>query len=99
MRMYLLQVSLPKHSPSETFREGKTWAPINLDRIQHWIDQGRLTSSPEKPITARELLLSGCIHNVHDGVKLLGNVSHPLHCLYAADTPSSPPSSHRAQNT
>jgi len=51
----------------------KTYAPVNLDRIQHWIDQGRLVSSPEKPITARELLLSGCVHDVHDGVKVLGN--------------------------
>ena len=52
------------------------WAPINLDRIQQWIDEGRLPpSSPNKPITARELLLSGCVHNVHDGIKLLGDVS------------------------
>jgi len=56
---------------------GKTFAPINLDRIAHWIEQGRLTSSPEKPITARELVLSGCIHNAHDGVKLLGDVRLP----------------------
>jgi large subunit ribosomal protein L15 len=33
-----------------------------------------LKSSPTEPITARELLLSGCIHQVHDGVKLLGDV-------------------------
>ncbi|KAJ7849082.1 ribosomal protein L18e/L15P [Mycena olivaceomarginata] len=53
----------------------KTWAPVNLDRIQHWIDEGRLVSSPEKPITARELLLSGCVHDVHDGIKILGDGS------------------------
>ncbi|KAG6845035.1 hypothetical protein H0H87_001372 [Tephrocybe sp. NHM501043] len=51
----------------------ETYAPVNLDRIQHWIDQGRLTSSPESPITARELLLSGCVHDVHDGIKILGD--------------------------
>ena len=61
--------------PLMTYRNQKTYAPVNLDRIQHWIDTGRLTSSPDKPITARELLLSGCIHQVHDGIKLLGNVS------------------------
>jgi hypothetical protein len=55
-------------------RNAKTWAPVNLDRIQHWIDEGRLVSSPESPITARELLLSGCIHDVHDGIKILGDV-------------------------
>jgi hypothetical protein len=59
---------------------GKTYAPVNLDRIAHWIEQGRLTSSPESPITARELVSSGCIHNAHDGVKLLGDVRH-LPCL------------------
>ena len=59
-------------------RNTKVYAPVNLDRIQHWIDQGRLTSSPENPITARELLLSGCVHDVHDGIKLLASVcSHP----------------------
>ena len=56
-------------------RNAKTWAPVNLDRLQHWIDQGRITSSPEQPITARELVLSKCIHNVHDGIKILGDVS------------------------
>ena len=55
-------------------RNAKVYAPVNIDRIQHWIDQGRLTSSAENPITARELLLSGCVHDVHDGIKLLGDV-------------------------
>lgn len=55
-------------------RNHKTYAAVNVDRLQHWIDQGRLHSTPEKPITAKELLLSGCVHNVHDGIKLLGNV-------------------------
>ncbi|KAG8953974.1 YmL10 [Tulasnella sp. 424] len=54
------------------------FAPVNLDRLQHWINSGRLTSSPEKPITARELLMSGCIHNVKDGVKLLGDGAEQL---------------------
>ena len=57
------------------------YAPVNLDKIQHWIDQGRLVSSPEKPITARELLLSGCVHDVHDGIKILGNVVVRIYLL------------------
>ncbi|KAH8117622.1 ribosomal protein L15 [Phellopilus nigrolimitatus] len=71
------QTSILKRFPKKGFTNftEKTWAPINLDRLQHWIDQGRITSSPEKPITARELLLSGCVNNVHDGIKLLGDVS------------------------
>ncbi|THH10001.1 hypothetical protein EW145_g1620 [Phellinidium pouzarii] len=74
------QTSILKRFPKKGFTNftAKTWAPVNLDRLQHWVDQGRLTSSPEKPITARELLLSGCVHNVHDGIKLLGDGSEHL---------------------
>lgn len=45
-------------------------APVNLDRIQEWIDQGRI--DPTRPITIRELAKSRCIHQTKDGVKLLG---------------------------
>ena len=44
-------------------------SPINLDRIQSWIDQGRL--DPTRPITLKELNESRCLHGVKDGVKLL----------------------------
>ncbi|KAF5373105.1 hypothetical protein D9758_001731 [Tetrapyrgos nigripes] len=75
------QTPITKLFPKKGFvnQNDKTWAPVNLDRIQHWIDQGRLTSSPEKPITARELFLSGCIHDVHDGVKILGDGAQFFH--------------------
>ncbi|KAF8151283.1 ribosomal protein L18e/L15P [Pholiota molesta] len=71
------QTPITKLFPKRGFvnQNEKTWAPVNLDRIQHWIDQGRLTSSPENPITARDLLMSGCVHNVHDGIKILGDGS------------------------
>ncbi|CAI6332237.1 unnamed protein product [Periconia digitata] len=46
-------------------------SPINLDRIQSWIDQGRIDAS--KPITIKELHKSRCLHGVkRHGVKLLG---------------------------
>lgn len=49
-------------------------SPINLDRIQSWIDQGRL--DPSRPITMRELHKSRCLHGVkRHGVKLLARVS------------------------
>lgn len=48
-------------------------SPINLDRIQSWIDQGRLDVS--KPITIKELNESRCLHGIKDGVKLLARVS------------------------
>jgi large subunit ribosomal protein L15 len=44
-------------------------SPINLDRIQSWIDQGRL--DPKRPITLKELADSRCLHGIKDGVKLL----------------------------
>ncbi|KIM58702.1 hypothetical protein SCLCIDRAFT_1060848 [Scleroderma citrinum Foug A] len=70
------QTPITKRFPKKGFvnPNHKVYATVNLDRIQHWIDQGRLSSSPTQPITAKELLLSGCVHNVHDGIKLLGDV-------------------------
>ncbi|KAL2865417.1 mitochondrial 54S ribosomal protein uL15m [Aspergillus lucknowensis] len=50
-------------------------ATTNLDRIQEWIDQGRI--DPTKPITIRELAQSRCIHNTKEGVKLLANGNRP----------------------
>ena len=44
-------------------------SPINLNRIQEWINAGRL--DPTKPITRVELNASRCLHGVKDGVKLL----------------------------
>lgn len=53
-------------------------SPINLDRIQSWIDQGRL--DPSKPITMKELHKSRCLHGVkRHGVKLLARVTSPSH--------------------
>ncbi|KAI8943058.1 hypothetical protein NX059_001094 [Plenodomus lindquistii] len=59
-------------------------SPINLDRIQEWIDQGRL--DPTKPITMKELAKSRCIHGVkRNGVKLLARnpeqLKTPIHLI------------------
>ncbi|KAF2276801.1 ribosomal protein L15 [Westerdykella ornata] len=52
-------------------------SPINLDRIQSWIDQGRL--NPNEPITMKELAKSRCLHGVkRHGVKLLGRNAEAL---------------------
>ncbi|ETW85617.1 hypothetical protein HETIRDRAFT_309175 [Heterobasidion irregulare TC 32-1] len=74
------QTPISKLFPKRGFfnQNGKTYAPVNLDRLAHWIAQGRLTSSAENPITARELVASGCVHNVHDGIKLLGDGAEQL---------------------
>ena len=50
--------------------------PLNLDKIQDWVDQGRL--DPSKPITIKELKRSRCVSNVKDGVKLLAKGSEQL---------------------
>lgn len=59
-------------------------SPINLDRIQSWIDQGRL--DPSKPITMKELAKSRCLHGVkRNGVKLLARNAEqfttPIHII------------------
>jgi len=51
-------------------------SPINLNRIQEWINQGRL--DPTKPITLKELAKSRCLHGVKDGVKLLAKGKEEL---------------------
>ncbi len=57
--------------------------PLNLEKVQSWVDQGRL--NPAKPITIRELAKSRCISQVKDGVKLLAKGSEkltsPLHII------------------
>ncbi len=42
---------------------------VNLDRIQSWIDAGRL--DPTKQITPVELIKSRCVSKVRDGIKIL----------------------------
>ncbi|BFZ54277.1 YmL10 [Savitreella phatthalungensis] len=49
--------------------EHEELSPINLDRIQQWIDLGRL--DPSQPITIKALADSRALHGVKDGVKLL----------------------------
>jgi large subunit ribosomal protein L15 len=47
-------------------------AEVNLDRLQSWVDQGRL--NPSRPITMIELYKSGCVSSIRDGIKLLSRV-------------------------
>lgn len=50
---------------------------LNLDRVQAWIDAGRL--DPTKQITPREIIKSGVVgHNVKDGIKLLARGADSL---------------------
>ena len=54
-------------------------APINLNRIQYWINQGRL--DPTQPITLKELANSRCVHGVKDGV-----ITDPDACEFRPET-------------
>lgn len=42
---------------------------VNLDKLQLWIDQGRL--DPTKPITPKELIESKLVGSIKDGIKIL----------------------------
>ncbi|KKY19388.1 putative 50s ribosomal subunit protein l15 [Phaeomoniella chlamydospora] len=53
----------------QTTSHAEELSKVNLDRIQDWINQGRL--DPSKPITLYELVKSNAIHGIKDGVKLL----------------------------
>lgn len=54
----------------------KDLKPLNLFKIQDWVEQGRL--DPSKPITIKELRESRCVSNIKDGVKLLAKGSEEL---------------------
>ncbi len=52
------------------------FVPLNLDRLQSWVDQGRI--DPLRPITIKELGQSRCVCNITEGVKLLSRGSEQL---------------------
>ena len=54
---------------------------LNIDKIADWIRMKRLTPLPDRMITIRDLLASGLITQVRDGVKLLAGVT--LSSIYA----------------
>ncbi len=43
---------------------------VNLDQLQEWIDAGRIDAT--KQITPKELIESGLVGSVKDGIKILG---------------------------
>ncbi|KAI0390403.1 ribosomal protein L18e/L15P [Xylariaceae sp. FL0594] len=43
---------------------------VDVDKLQQWVDSGRI--DPTKPITPKELILSGLVGSIRDGIKLLG---------------------------
>ena len=54
-------------------RKQKFYSPLNLNRLQFFIDSGRL--NPKEPINMFHLWRSGAVGGrIKDGVKLLGTV-------------------------
>lgn len=52
--------------------------PLNLGRLQQWIDAGRI--DPTRVITMKDLLDSKAVHGIQYGVKLLADVAlHSYH--------------------
>ena len=50
--------------------------PLNLGRLQQWIDAGRIDTS--RVITMKDLYDSGVVTKIRFGVKLLADVRAPL---------------------
>jgi len=75
------QTPLTQRFPKRGFHNplSREYAPLNLERLQFWIDQGRVEVNEERAITATELLRSRVIHQIHDGVKLLGDGAEYFH--------------------
>jgi large subunit ribosomal protein L15 len=59
---------LPKRGFNNIF--AKTYAEVNLDRLQQAIDAGKLDT--DKPVDAEAIRNAGVVKQTHDGVKLLG---------------------------
>lgn len=57
------------------FDSEREFQVLNLDLVEHFIVQGRLTPKPDGFITMRDLLACGIVTQVRDGVKLLAKVS------------------------
>ena len=60
-------------SCSLTSRFAMPLEPLNLGRLQQWIDAGRI--DPSHVITMKDLLDSRAVHGIQYGVKLLADVA------------------------
>lgn len=80
-----LQKRLPKINTYDPFE--KKYDQLSLGRVQRWIDRGQLDAS--KPITMYELVRSGCLGNVKEGVILreFGAFSTPVNIQVTEATP------------
>ena len=79
------QTPLYKRLPKIGFHNPNSidYQVVNVDRIQQYINMGRLMPKPNQMVTVRNLLEAGVISRAKDGVKLLAKgklqLEHPLH--------------------
>lgn len=52
---------------------------VNVDKIQQFIDMGRLSPKTNEMITMRDLLAAGVVSQVREGIKLLAKVVFSPH--------------------
>lgn len=62
---------------------GRELVPVNLERIQEFIDMKRLVPKEKEMVTMKDLVYCGLVSNPKDGIKLLakgkGSLKTPLH--------------------
>ncbi|KAI7871754.1 ribosomal protein L18e/L15P [Spinellus fusiger] len=73
------QTPLVKRLPKRGFfnQHGKEYQEVNLDRLQYWIQMGRVDAS--RVITMKDLLDSRCVHKIQDGIKILSVGADAFH--------------------
>lgn len=54
----------------------KEYQEVNLEKIQEYVEKGKLVPANDKMLNMRDLVLAGIINNPKDGVKLLAKVIH-----------------------
>ncbi|CAJ0644214.1 7766_t:CDS:2 [Entrophospora sp. SA101] len=69
------QTPITKAFPKRGFHNynAKVYAPLNLDRLQHWINVDKI--NPNELITMKHLHETRCVRGIKDGVKLLADGS------------------------
>ncbi|OAO15589.1 50S ribosomal protein L15 [Blastocystis sp. ATCC 50177/Nand II] len=77
------QTPIYRRIPKVGFTFAMPLEPLNLGRLQQWIDAGRI--DPTRVITMKDLLDSKAVHGIQYGVKLLADGKESLHSAIRID--------------
>jgi large subunit ribosomal protein L15 len=76
--MYKRFRKLGFHNPNK-----KDFQTVSLEKIQEYIDMGRLTPKPNTLLTMRDLVYSGIVNRAKEGIKVLATgkekLTSPIH--------------------